>query len=270
MEKDKISKLNIVARKILTVLPKILYDILIVFCVLLTIIIVLQRITNSNQSFYGIRIFSVASGSMVPKYGIGEVVICQDVETKEIKVGNVIVYRGNVGELTNRLVMHEVVSIDVDENGYRTFKVKGLQNTAGDPDVNENQVLGKVIFKSGILTFLYALATSIYSSFIIIIILVINVFISFKPSRRTKQLDAYIEPVKNDNGIEKQEDNIKGETENQEDLKECDEDNEIVKEEIINEQHEEEIKEDKVKENIGKKTKNVTKKKKSAESKENK
>lgn len=272
MEKNKFSKLNIIARKILTVLPKILYDMLIVFCVLLTVVIVLQRITNSNQSFYGIRIFSVVSGSMVPKYDVGEVVICKDVNSEEIEIGDVIVYRGNVGELTNRLVMHEVVSIDVDENGYRIFHVKGLQNTAGDPDVMENQVLGQVIFKSVILTFLYALATSVYSSFIIIVILVINVFVSFKPSKKPKQLGAHIEPVESDNNTgNNEEDKKEDKEENQENLEENDENKASVKEEVINEEKiEEQIEKVKTEEKTSKKSKNVTKKKKSTESKENK
>lgn len=218
MEKDKVSKLNIMAKKILKVLPKFLYDLLIIFCVLLTIVIVLQRITDSNQSFYGIRIFSVASGSMVPQFGIGEVVICQDTNPKEIEVGDVIVYRGNVGELTNRLVMHEVVNIDTDANGYRTFHVKGIQNTAGDPDVKENQVLGKVIIKSLILSLLYALATSTYASFVIIIILVINVFLAFRPSREQMQISEHSEVHNEDNDNKNQEEKI----ENKEEIKEVD------------------------------------------------
>ena len=217
MEKDKVSKLNNIAKKILKVLPKFLYDLLIIFCVLLTIVIVLQRITDSNQSFYGIRIFSVASGSMVPQFGIGEVVICQDVNPKDIEEGDVIVYRGNIGDLQNRLVMHEVIGIDTDENGYRTFHVKGIQNTAGDPDVKENQVLGKVIIKSLILSILYALATSTYASFIIIVILVINVFLAFKPSKEPMQLNEHNEVHKDESENEKQE-----EIENKEEKEEAD------------------------------------------------
>ncbi len=274
MEKNKLSKLNIIARKILTVLPKIFYDILIVFCVLLTVVIVLQRITNSNQSFYGIRIFSVISGSMVPKYDIGEVVICKDVNPAEIEIGDVIVYRGNVGELTNRLVMHEVVSIDIDEIGYRIFHVKGLQNTAGDPDVMESQVLGEVVFKSVILTFLYALATSVYSSFIIIVILVINVFVSFKPSKKPKQLGAHIEPVEDENRADKNDNEENDDDEIKEENNEKDnveENKEIEKEEIKKEDKENKQEDIKPEESTTKKsrTKNVTKKKKSAESKEN-
>lgn len=215
MEKDKVSKLNSIAKKILKVLPKFLYDLLIIFCVLLTLIIVLQRITDSNQSFYGIRIFSVASGSMVPQFGIGEVVICQDVNPKDIEEGEVIVYRGNIGDLQNRLVMHEVIGIDTDENGYRTFHVKGIQNTAGDPDVKENQVLGKVIVKSLILSILYALATSTYASFIIIIILVINVFLAFRPNREPMQLNEH-------NEVHKDEEKVQEELEDKNEIEEAD------------------------------------------------
>ena len=216
MEKDKVSKLNIITKKILKEIPRFLYNLLIIFCVLLTLVIVLQRITDSNQSFYGIRIFSVASGSMVPQFGIGEVVICQDVNPKDIEEGEVIVYRGNIGDLQNRLVMHEVIGIDTDENGYRTFHVKGIQNTAGDPDVKENQVLGKVIVKSLILSILYALATSTYASFIIIIILVINVFLAFRPNREPMQLNEH-------NEVHKDEEKVQEELEDKKEIEEADE-----------------------------------------------
>ena len=215
MEKDKVSKLNIITKKILKEIPRFLYNLLIIFCVLLTLVIVLQRITDSNQSFYGIRIFSVASGSMVPQFGIGEVVICQDVNPKDIEERDVIVYRGNIGDLQNRLVMHEVIGIDTDENGYRTFHVKGIQNTAGDPDVKENQVLGKVIVKSLILSILYALATSTYASFMIIIILVINVFLAFRPNREPMQLNEH-------NEVHKDEEKVQEELEDKKEIEEAD------------------------------------------------
>jgi len=62
-----------------------------------------------------------------------------------------------------------------------------------DPQIKESQIYGVVKFKSGILTILYKLATSIYSSFIIITILALNVFISFKFSGKgtVLQLEEY-------------------------------------------------------------------------------
>ncbi len=183
MERKQKGKLNIIS-KLLGFLPGILYNILMVFCVILIFIVVMQRITDSDQSAWGYKIFKVVSGSMEPKYDIGEVVISKVTNPSDIKVGDTIVYRGKIGELNGKIVMHEVVDIHYDENNQLEFYAKGLNNSKGDPEISESQIMGVVKFKSGILTLLYKLATSSNSSFVIIIILVINVFVSFKSGKK--------------------------------------------------------------------------------------
>ena len=165
MGKKKFSKKDIL-KKILKVVPKILYDILIIFCVALILVVVWQIITDNNESIGGYRLFRIISGSMVPEFNVDEVVVCKDTESEDIEIGNVIVYRGKTGELTNRLIMHEVID-KKEVDGNLIFHVKGIQNTTGDPDVYASQILGVVVHESKVLTLLYHLATSTYSSFII-------------------------------------------------------------------------------------------------------
>lgn len=181
MEKKIFSKKDML-KKILKIVPKILYDILIIFCVALILVVVWQIITDNNESIGGYRLFRIISGSMVPEFNVDEVVVCKDTESEDIEIGNVIVYRGKTGELTNRLIMHEVID-KKEVDGNLIFHVKGIQNTTGDPDVYASQILGVVVHESKVLTLLYHLATSTYSSFIIIVILVINVFVSFLPKK---------------------------------------------------------------------------------------
>lgn len=178
----KMKKTNLI-KSIFKIILKILYDLLIVVCVLLILVIVLQKITDSSGSLGGYRIFRVVTGSMLPQYEIGEVVICKETETQQIKVGDDIVYRGIEGQFKNKIIMHEVVEIETDANNQLIFHAKGISNAQEDPtEIKENQIYGVVKFKSQILTVLYKLASSAYTSFIIIIILAINVFISFKVS----------------------------------------------------------------------------------------
>ena len=186
MENDISSRCSI-AQKIVKIVLKILYQILIIICLILTMIIVLQRVTNSNRSIGGYRIFRVITGSMEPEYDIGEVVICKETDPNNIKVGQDIVYLGTYGEYSGKIIMHEVVGIDRDENNNLNFHAKGLHSASvEDPQISVSQIYGVVVFKSDILTLLYRLATSIYSSFIIISVLVLNVFISFKFSGNEK------------------------------------------------------------------------------------
>ena len=173
--------------KVVKIVSKILYQILIIVCVLIAAVIILQKVSNSNKSIAGYRIFRVITGSMEPEYDVGEVVISKEVDLKSIKVGDDIVYLGSYGEYSGKIIMHEVVAIDTDENGNLNFHAKGLHSSSvEDPQIKESQIYGVVKFKSGILTVLYKLATNIYSLFVIISILVLNVFISFRVEGRTK------------------------------------------------------------------------------------
>lgn len=196
-----------IAKKTLKIILKIAYQILIIICVILTIIIILQKVTNSNKTIFGYRIFRVVTGSMEPEYDIGEVVICKEVDSKDIKVGDDIVYLGQYGEYNGKIIMHEVTTIERDENNNLNFHAKGLHTASvEDPQIGTSQIFGVVILKSKILTVLYGLATSVYSAFIIITILVLNVFISFKFSGRekVKQLNEENEEIED---VEKNSDN---------------------------------------------------------------
>ena len=188
MEED-IKYQDSILKKIIKIIFKILYQMLIILCFILTVIIVLQKITDSDKSIAGYRIFRVITGSMEPEYGIGEVVISKEINPKDIKLGDDIVYLGKYGEYNGKIIMHSVIAIDKDENGNFYFHAKGLHNSSvEDPHVEESQIYGVVKFKSRILTILYKLATNIYSVFVIITILVLNVFISFRINgKRTVQ-----------------------------------------------------------------------------------
>lgn len=225
MENDTRLKSNI-AKKIIKIVLTILYQILIIMCVILTIIIVFQKITNSNRSIGGYRIFRVITGSMEPEYDIGQVVISKEVDVKNIKIGDDIVYLGKYGEYNGKIIMHSVVAIDKDENGNLNFHAKGLHSSSmEDPQIKPNQIYGVVKFKSKILTILYELATSIYSSFIIITVLVLNVFLSFKltSKSRVQQLEEHYEEQDDEYSEEEIENEIEEEIENTEDDEELDE-----------------------------------------------
>lgn len=186
MMEDNRPKIN--AKKIIKIVLIILYQILVIMALILTMVIVLQRISANNQSIGGYKIFRVITGSMEPEYEVGEVVISKEVNPKDIKVGDDIVYLGRVGEYSGKIIMHNVVAIDTDENGDLIFHAKGLQsNSVEDPQIRKDQIYGVVTYTSSILTILYDLATNIYSIFAIVIILVLNVFIAFNTPKKTKK-----------------------------------------------------------------------------------
>ena len=176
------------AKKIIKIVLIILYQLLVIMALILAMVIILQKVTNSNQSIGGYRIFRVITGSMEPEYEVGEVVISKEVDPKDIKIGDDIVYLGKTGEYAGKIIMHNVIGIDTDENGNLIFHAKGLQsNSVEDPQIKGEQIYGVVKLKANILTILYNLATNIYSVFFIIIILVLNVFVAFNTPKKSKK-----------------------------------------------------------------------------------
>lgn len=220
-------------KKVVKIVFKILYQILVILCLIVAAIIIFQKISDSNRSIAGYRIFRVITGSMEPEYQVGEVVISKEVDPKSIKVGDDIVYLGRYGEYNGKIIMHSVVAIDTDENGNLNFHAKGLHTSSvEDPQIKADQVYGVVKFKSGILTVLYKLATNIYSLFVIISVLVLNVFIAFKPSGKEKmqQLSEVNESQIDNVNYETSADEENYEEDVEEEQEECDDENEIDEE----------------------------------------
>lgn len=174
-------------KKIFRIVLKVIYQIIVIICLILAAVIIMQKVTDSNRSIAGYRIFRVITGSMEPEYDVGEVVISKEVPAKDIKVGDDIVYSGRYGEYSGKIIMHSVIAIDKDENGNYNFHAKGLHSSSvEDPQIKESQIYGVVKYKSKILTVLYKLATNIYTVFVIILVLVLNVFIAFTGNRKDK------------------------------------------------------------------------------------
>lgn len=174
-------------KKIFRIVFKVIYQIIVIICLILAAVIIMQKVTDSNRSIAGYRIFRVITGSMEPEYDVGEVVISKEVPAKDIKVGDDIVYIGRYGEYSGKIIMHSVIAIDKDENGNYNFHAKGLHSSSvEDPQIKESQIYGVVKYKSKILTVLYKLATNIYTVFVIILVLVLNVFIAFNGNRKEK------------------------------------------------------------------------------------
>ena len=79
--------------KVLNLIGNILYTILFIIAIIMLIVVILQRTSNNSLAIGGYRMFAVASGSMEPKYEIGDVLISREIEPSEIKVGDTVVYK---------------------------------------------------------------------------------------------------------------------------------------------------------------------------------
>lgn len=159
--------------KILKFIWKMIYTLMVISVITLCIFAVVQKSTDNRGSIGGIKIFTVITGSMIPVYDIGEILIVKEVAPEEIKVGDDIVYKGEKGKFRNKTITHRVVIISQKEDGNYDIVTKGVANTAQDPVINQNQVLGKVIGNISIVSFALKIITNIYVwMFIPVVILV--------------------------------------------------------------------------------------------------
>ena len=165
---EKLKKIK--ENKVLKFIGNVLYTLMFVLVVLMLVVVIMQRTTNNNVTIGGIRMFSVATGSMVPVYEVGDILISKEVEPEKIKVGDDLVYIGKEGSFKNKVVTHRVNSIEKQEDGNYKIITQGIANNAEDPEIDQTQVLGKIMFKMHILSFLGKLVRNTYMFYFLIFI----------------------------------------------------------------------------------------------------
>ena len=79
---EKLKKIK--ENKVLKFIGNVLYTIMFILVVLMLLVVVMQRVTNNNIAIGGIRMFSVATGSMIPVYEVGDILISKEIEPEKI------------------------------------------------------------------------------------------------------------------------------------------------------------------------------------------
>ena len=175
-----------------------------IILVLLIVVLAFQRFSNNEIAIGGFRIFNVATGSMIPKYEVGDVLVTKEIDVNKLKVGDDITYLGKVGTFKDKVVTHQIIQIDETPYG-KVFHTKGIANPVEDPTIEGDQIYGKVIYKSIIISIFTKLMNNMTAFYIAIIIpMAILVFFQFKDSLMSR-LDS--EEDDDDNYEDDEEDN---------------------------------------------------------------
>lgn len=150
-------------------------------------VILIQRFSNNNMSLGGYRIFTVVTESMVPKYKVGDVILVKEEEKSNIQIGDDVTYMGKIGSYADKIVTHQVIEIEMGNDGLLKFHTKGIANEDEDPLVSEEQIYGVVQTKLQIVTFLNGIINNMYGMYFLIIIpLAIIMFTEFKSFKEEK------------------------------------------------------------------------------------
>ncbi len=166
--KEKLKEIK--DNKVFKIVSKIVNTVIIIFLLLFAMAVYLQRFSNNKASFFNYRMFTVITGSMEPKYHVGDVLIAKHVDPSVIKEGDAISYEGKHGDFKDKIITHEVVKVEKDENGKYLFRAKGLSNLIEDPIVSEEQLYGKIVYKSIGLSFVYNIISSNIGFYLCIIV----------------------------------------------------------------------------------------------------
>lgn len=121
-------------KKILNVISTILVAIVVVLALLLV-----------GARFIGLNVYSVLSGSMEPTYHVGSLIYVKDIDTDELKAGDVITYMLD----EDTIVTHRIVDVIPDETdpSIIRFQTKGDANDSVDGSlVHYKNVIGTPVF----------------------------------------------------------------------------------------------------------------------------
>lgn len=164
MEKSKVDKISV--SSIIFTIIKIICIIILIFLIL---VLAMQRFSKNEIAIGGYRIFNVATGSMVPKYQIGDVLIVKETNIDELQKGDDVSYLGKSSTFSGKVVTHQIVDIEDTENG-KIFHTKGIANDAEDPTITGDQIYGKVVYKCIIFSMLTKLMNNMTAFYIVVFI----------------------------------------------------------------------------------------------------
>jgi len=165
--------------KVIKTTWKVLEKIIMIVIIFISAIIVTQNVTDNENAFLGFRIFRVQTGSMIPVYNVGDVILVKETEINKIKIDDDVTYWGTTGVMKGKLVTHRVIDIQ-EEEGEKVFLTQGVANNTADPLVYAEQINGVVQGKLHIITAICSLVTNQYVLYFAFIIpLTLFIFFSF-------------------------------------------------------------------------------------------
>lgn len=135
--------------------------------VLVITIIFIQRVSNNKLNLFGFSMYTIITESMVPKYQVYDMIIAKEVDVSSIEVGDDVVYLGEKDDFKDKIVTHQVIKIDENTGKFHT---KGLANNTEDPLINGDQIMGKVIYKSKLLSFISKVVNNPYGFYFVIFV----------------------------------------------------------------------------------------------------
>jgi signal peptidase I len=153
----------------------------------LTLLLFLPIGATTFPIFLGNRTLVVMSGSMEPTIPVGAVVIAEPVPSKELEVGDVIIFSPNADVTVP--IIHRIVSVRV-KDGTRFFTTRGDANPLADvAEVSLPATAWRMAYNVPLVGYLISYATSSLGTAILIVIplLLLGILTIWEQLKRTRR-----------------------------------------------------------------------------------
>ncbi|MDR0913825.1 MAG: signal peptidase I [Oscillospiraceae bacterium] len=169
--KEKHGKKTLIGR-----IVNVFLTVLTLFFVVVLVLSFYQKITGNITGVFGVQIFRVSSGSMLPTLEVGDVLLCHPTKGDEVHANDIVIYRGEQGQMAGKIIVHRVVEEQgKNSSGQYVFTTKGDNNSTADPPIDDTQLIGKFSQKVPFLTVMFDVFLSPWG-FVILLLLLLLLF----------------------------------------------------------------------------------------------
>ena len=195
--------------KIIRIVKNVIFAVILVILVAIIALNIITRISGKTPSILGYSVYRVSSGSMVPTFEVGDIILCRECDPMTLKDGDIITYDGTVGEFAGKSVTHRVIKEPYRENGNYYLVTKGDDNPVEDSPISVSQVTGIFQSKIDLLKFFYdffitpwgliAMIFLIILAFFNEIVIFVQAILGTGPDRKKKEsVEDIIERIENE------------------------------------------------------------------------
>jgi signal peptidase len=155
----------------------VLGSLLVVVLFITLIVTLVSRISGKTPEMFAISLLRISSNSMEPELMVGDIILIKDTDIMQIKEGDIISYRGEKGSYAGKVITHKVIEEPrfSEADGVYYLTTAGIREGAhADPEIEQTQVLGKLVCVVPLLGWLYNFFTTWYGFLIFVLIVLFS------------------------------------------------------------------------------------------------
>ena len=156
------------AKKMFSKVGSVLMAVLIVIEILVITLIVFSKMSGNVPTLFGYQLYVIASPSMEPDIKVGDVIISKEYRGEGLEIGQVITYLGKDGDLSGKMITHEIIDIRGGGEEERIV-AKGLANPEPDPPITREDIASVMVYKTVVIGLIYSVISSTWGFWLLVV-----------------------------------------------------------------------------------------------------